>query len=133
MHPFFLQGSFCTVFAPLKKAKKSKSRISEEILVKISDYDFFIWVIFLPRREIFACICLYKSVSDKSVSDLSSAPKTRFFAWTLFCTLFDVLGTKKGPPLYQILNTKQLYNLLNSLNEFSGIVDTTPLAHRILG
>ena len=58
-HPFFAGALFCTVFAPPKKLKKGHSRISEEKMTKISDFVFFIWVIFLQKREIFAYFCLF--------------------------------------------------------------------------
>ena len=36
----------------------------------------------------------------KPESDPFFALKTSFFAWTLFCTIFDILGSEKGPSLY---------------------------------
>ena len=55
--PFFAGALFCT-FLVLPKPKKIHSRISEK-MTKSSDYVFFIWVIFLLKREIFAYFCLY--------------------------------------------------------------------------
>ena len=46
--------------APAKNgAKKRHSWISDEKMTKISDFVFFIWVIFLQKREVFAYFCLY--------------------------------------------------------------------------
>ena len=47
-------GPFLHDFRPFLGARKGQSRISEEKMTKISDFVFFIWVIFLQKREIFA-------------------------------------------------------------------------------
>ena len=60
LHPF-LQGPSLHGFGPLKKQKKWHWRISEGRLTKIPDNDFFIWVIILQKKEIFANLLL-KSV-----------------------------------------------------------------------
>ena len=41
LYPFFAGAFYCTVFGSPKKHKK------EEKMAKISDYVFFIWVIFI--------------------------------------------------------------------------------------
>ena len=61
--PIFCRSPFLHGFwSSKKKQKRGHSRISEEKKTKISDYVFFIWVIFLQRREIFAYFCLYSSL-----------------------------------------------------------------------
>ena len=57
--PLFCRGPFLHCFCPSEKAKSAHSRISAEKMKKISDYVFFILVIFLQRRETFAYFCLY--------------------------------------------------------------------------
>ena len=56
---FFARALFLHDFRRFLGAKKGHSRISEEKMTKISDFVFFIWVIFLQKREIFAYFCLY--------------------------------------------------------------------------
>ena len=50
----FLPGRFFHDFRPSEKTKKGHTRISEEKMTKISGYVFFIWFIFLEKREMFA-------------------------------------------------------------------------------
>ena len=53
--PFFDKDPFLHGFCSFEKTKNVFfSRISEEKTMKISDYDFFILVIFLQKREIFS-------------------------------------------------------------------------------
>ena len=50
---------FLVIFSSSENAKKGHSRISEGKMTKISDFVFFIRVIFLQNREISAYFCLY--------------------------------------------------------------------------
>ena len=103
--PIFCRAPFCTVSAPPNKQKKGRLRK----VTKISDYVFFILVIFLQKTEIFAYFCFFFQifyVFDKqnstylefyqnSVSDSFFALKARLFAWTLFLHDFrQILGAK---------------------------------------
>ena len=57
--PFFARALFLHDFRRFLGAKKGHSRISEEKMTKISDFVFFIWVIFRQKRELFAYFSFY--------------------------------------------------------------------------
>ena len=56
----FCGGPFCAVFDPPKMQKRTLKDFRKK-MTKISDFVFFIWVIFLQKREIFAYFgCTFK-------------------------------------------------------------------------
>ena len=59
LQPFLQELFFLHDFRRFLGEKKGHSRVSEEKMTKISDFVFFMWVIFLQKREIFAYFCLY--------------------------------------------------------------------------
>ena len=99
----FLRGPFCTVFGPPKSKKKRIITDSRKKMTKISDYVFFIVVIFLQKREIFAFffVWTFKEGNQWVIIDIREWPifctKGPFFVGALFCTIFDVFRCKKGP------------------------------------
>ena len=94
-------------FCSSEKAKKGHSRISEGKMTKISDFVFFIWVIFLQKREIFAYFCLYLQIFYV----LTPGENATQGPWGKF-------GLFKGQILFSLLSATQKRHFDKNLTHF---------------
>ena len=122
---FFLPP-FCSFFAEtlsftrvllVAESKKGRSRILEEKMTKISDYVYFIWVIFQKIQKYLLSLVLsnfvcfneknpiYLEFYIKSVSGPFFALKTRFLHRPFFARFSTFLGAKKFFPTLKQLST----------------------------